>query len=79
MVKFMGKTQDLIDEAISLPLEERALLVDSLLQSMNPLSKENDQKWAMEAKKRLEELRSGKVAAIPGEVVFRNIWKRFER
>jgi putative addiction module component (TIGR02574 family) len=79
MVKLMGKTQDLIDEAISLPLEERALLVDSLLQSMNPLSKENDQKWALEAKKRLEELRSGKVAAIPGEVVFRNIWKRFER
>lgn len=75
----MGKTQDLIDEAISLPIEERALLVDSLLQSMNPSSNENDQKWALEAKKRLEELRSGKVAAIPGEVVFRNIWKRFER
>ena len=75
----MGKTQDLIDEAISLPLEERALLVDSLLQSMNPLSKENDQKWALEAKKRLEELRSGKVAPISGEAVFRNIWKRFER
>ena len=75
----MGKTQDLIDEAISLPIEERALLVDSLLQSMNPLSKENDQKWALEAKKRLEELRSGKIKAISGEEVFKKVWKRFEK
>ena len=75
----MGKTQDLIDEAISLPLEERSLLVDSLLQSMNPLSKENDQKWALEAKKRLEELRSGKVKAIPGEEVFKKVWEKYEK
>lgn len=75
----MGKTQDLIDEAISLPIEERALLVDSLLRSMNPLSKENDRKWALEAKKRLEELRSGKVKTISGEEVFNKVWKRFEK
>jgi hypothetical protein len=54
-------------------------LVDSLLQSMNPLNKENDQKWASTVKKRLEELRSGKVQAVPGEKVFENIWKRFEK
>jgi putative addiction module component (TIGR02574 family) len=77
--ELMGKTQDLIDEAISLPIEERALLVDSLLLSMNPSSIENDQKWAREAKKRLEELRSGKVAGLSGDEVFRNVWKRFEK
>ena len=75
----MGKTQDLIDEAISLPIEERALLVDSLLRSMNPSNEENDQKWASEAKTRLEELRSGTVKPIPGEEVFKKIWKRFEK
>ena len=75
----MGKTQDLIDEAISLPIEERALLVDSLLRSMNPLNKENDQKWALEAKRRLEELRSGKVKSIPGAEVFKKIWKQFDK
>jgi len=75
----MGKTQDLIDEAISLPIEERALLVDSLLRSMNPLNEKNDQKWALEAKRRLEELRLGKVKPIPGEEVFEKIWKRFEK
>jgi len=75
----MGKTQDLIDDAISLPIEERALLVDSLLRSMNPLNEENDQKWASEAKSRLEDLRSGRVKAISGEEIFRKIWKRFEK
>lgn len=75
----MGKTQDLIDEAVSLPIEERALLVDTLLRSMNPKNEDNDRKWASEAKVRLEELRSGKVKPVPGEVVFRKIWKRFEK
>jgi len=75
----MGKTQDLIDDAISLPIEERALLVDSLLRSMNHSNEENDQKWASEAKSRLEELRSGKVKSISGEEIFKKIWKRFEK
>ena len=75
----MGKTQDLIDEAISLPIEERALLVDSLLRSMNPSNEANDQKWASVAKERLKELRSGKVTPVPGEEVFEKIWKRFDK
>ena len=70
----MGRTQDLIDEAISLPIEERSLLVDTLLRSMNPSNEENDKKWASEAKKRLEELRSGRVKSIPGEEVFTKIF-----
>ena len=75
----MTKTQDLIDEAISLPIEERALLVDSLLRSMNPLDKENDKKWAVEAKRRLEDLRTGKTAPVSGEEVFNKIRNRFEK
>ncbi|MBN1931554.1 MAG: addiction module protein [Desulfobacterales bacterium] len=62
-----------------MPIEERALLVDSLPRSINPLNKENDQKWACEAKRRLEELRSGKVKSIPGAEVFKKIWKQFDK
>lgn len=75
----MSKTQDLIDEAISLPIEERALLVNSLLCSMNPVNEENDKKWAEEAKKRLKDLRTGRVTPVSGEEVFNKIWKRFDR
>ena len=71
------KTKDLIAEAISLPVEERAMVADSLLKSLNPPESDIDKKWAAVAKRRLIELRSGQVEAIPGDEVFKKIWKRF--
>ena len=71
------KTKDLIAEAISLPVEEGAMVADSLLKSLNPPESDIDKKWAAVAKRRLIELRSGQVEAIPGDEVFKKIWKRF--
>jgi putative addiction module component (TIGR02574 family) len=71
------KTKDLIAEADSLPVEERLLVVDSLLKSLNPPDTDIDKKWAEVAKRRLKELRCGSVQAIPGNTVFNKIWKRF--
>lgn len=68
------KTTDLIAEAIALPVEERAMIVDSLLKSINPPEVDIDKKWASVAKRRLEELRAGQVDAIPGDEVFQRIW-----
>jgi putative addiction module component (TIGR02574 family) len=73
------KIKDLINEAESLPVEERAMMVDSLLRSLNPPESEIDKKWAIVARRRLEEIRSGTVAAVPGEQVFEKIWKSFEK
>ena len=72
-------TKELIDEAVSLPVEERALVVDSLLRRLNQPDSELDRKWAKEAKRRLAELRSGRVEPIPGEEVFGKVWERFEK
>jgi putative addiction module component (TIGR02574 family) len=72
-------TKQLIDEAVSLPVEERALVVDTLLRSLNQPESEIDKRWAKEAKRRLAELRSGQVDAIPGNEVFSKVWKRFEK
>jgi putative addiction module component (TIGR02574 family) len=71
------KTRDLISEALSLPVEDRAMVVDSLLRSLNPPNSQIDEKWASVAKHRLEDLRSGRVGAVPGDEVFSRIWKRF--
>lgn len=72
-------TKKLIDEAISLPVEERAALIESLLKSLNPTESAIERKWGAITKKRLAEIQSGKVKAIPGGEVFDRIWKRFEK
>lgn len=72
-------TKKLIDEAVSLPVEERALVVDSLLRSLNQPESEIDRNWATVAKRRLAEMRSGLVEAVPGEEVFDRIWKRVDK
>ena len=72
----MIKTEELFDEAISLPVETRTLLVDKLLQSLNPTQAEIDILWAKETEKRVDEIRKGKVKTIPGDQVFSKIRDR---
>jgi putative addiction module component (TIGR02574 family) len=72
----MIKTDELISEAMSLPVEARTLLVNKLLESLNPPDKEIDSLWVKEAEKRVEELRTGKIKTIPGEEVFSKISKK---
>lgn len=71
------KTKELIEEISSLPVEDRVLVADSVLRTLNPPEAEIDKKWATVAKKRLNELRAGKAEAVPGEEVFEKINKRF--
>lgn len=73
----MRSTADIIHEAESLPVEERTLVVDSLLRSLNSPSSEIDKKWVAVAKMRLQELRSGQVKPVSGEEVFARIRQRF--
>ena len=72
-------TKQLIDKAVSLPVEERALVVDSLLRSLNQPQAEIDKKWVVVANRRLLELRRGSVEAVAGQKVFERIWKRFDK
>lgn len=73
----MPSTAEIIREAETLPVEERTLVVESLLRSLNPPDPEIDKKWAAVAKRRLQELRSGRVKPVPGEDVFAKIRQRF--
>lgn len=63
----MITTDELISEAISLPVDIRTLLVNKLLESLNPAQKEIDKLWAKEAEKRVADVKAGRVKTIPGE------------
>ncbi len=69
-------TKELIAEAISLPVEERVLVADSILRSLNAPQADIDRRWTVVAQRRLQELRSGKVKPVPGDEVFARVWKR---
>ncbi len=71
------RTEDLIAEATSLPVEERAIVADLILKSLTPTDAEVDQKWKEVALRRVEEIKSGKVNLVSGEKVFERIQKRF--
>ena len=75
----MLSKQELIEEVLLLPIEDRAYIIDSLIQSMNPIDSDIDRKWLEVSKKRLNELKSGEVKGVPGDEVFNKIWKRFEK
>ena len=71
------RTKDLIAEATSLPVEERAIVVDLILKSLTPTDSEVDRKWKKIALRRVEEIKSGKVNLIPGDEVFNKTQARF--
>ncbi|MCP4267052.1 MAG: addiction module protein [Candidatus Brocadiaceae bacterium] len=75
----MIKTEELISEVISLPTDIRTLLVSKLLESLNPAIREIDELWATEAELRVDDIKEGKVKAIPGEDVFKEIRKKFNK
>ncbi len=73
----MPTTNKLIEDVLSLPVEERAIIADSLLKSLNTPDHDIDKKWIGVAKRRLQEIRSGKVNPVPGEEVFAKVRERF--
>lgn len=72
-------TKKLIEEIESLPVEDRMMVAESVLNTLNPADPEADLFWLEVAERRLDELKSGKVAAIPGDDVFRKIRQRFSK
>ncbi len=68
--------KQLIDEAVSLPVEERALVVDSLLKSFSLSSADIDEQWLAVARNRLKEMRAGDVKPVSGGDVFSRIRNR---
>lgn len=70
------KTSEIISELANLPVDERALIADSLLQTLNATQPEIEQAWLKLAEQRLTEISDGSVETLSAEAVFANIDKR---
>ena len=77
----MGNAIDkLLKEALLLPADERASLVEKLLQSLNlPTEAEVDRLWIEEAERRVSQIEAGEFEVIPGEQVFAKIRAKYQR
>ncbi|MBW4645787.1 MAG: addiction module protein [Goleter apudmare HA4340-LM2] len=64
----MLSIEQLIQEALSLPSESRALLAEKLIESLELDTDPTIQiAWTNEAKKRRDDIRSGAVQSVPGD------------
>lgn len=77
----MGTAADkILEEALSLPADERAGLVERLIQSLNlPTQAEINRLWAEEAERRVSQIQAGMVELVPGEQVFAKIRAKYQR
>jgi len=65
-------TKDILRQAIGLKLEERFMIVEGLLKSLDEPDQKLDEIWADEAEKRLHAYRKGKLEGIPIEEIFKD-------
>jgi len=72
--------EQLAEQAMTLPVESRARLADLLVESLHrdELSR-IEQLWVAEAKRRRDEVRSGKVETIPGPEALRKVRDALKR
>ena len=66
----MPQLDEILKDALSLDVRDRAKLAEKLLASLDTLSEEEaDGLWADEAERRLKEYRAGRMKAIPADEV----------
>lgn len=65
----MSVPKKILEEVMSLPADNRAELVDRLLQSLDKPDQEIDQEWSKEAETRIDAYDKGEIKALKIEEV----------
>jgi putative addiction module component (TIGR02574 family) len=71
MAQMTPQISELLEKAMALSCEERGLLIDRLMETLDdgPAEAGAEAAWDEEIKRRVEDIRSGRVKTIPGEQV----------
>ncbi len=69
-MQMSGQSQALLEQALKLPLNERAELAEQLLRSLDPVADQDvEAAWQKEVQRRLSEVERGVAQMIPWEEV----------
>ena len=79
MAEMTPQVSEVLEKALALSTQERGLLIDQLIESLDegPAEEGVEEAWGEEIKRRVDDIRSGKVKMIPGERVLRKLAKEF--
>ena len=60
----------MLEQIASYPVEDRVMMADAIIESLNGIDPDVDAAWGAIARRRMRELRSGKVRGVPVSSVF---------
>ncbi|MFZ0320954.1 MAG: addiction module protein [Candidatus Sulfotelmatobacter sp.] len=69
MAQMTPQVSDLLEKALTLSTQERGLLIDRLVETLDnePAEEGVEAAWEEEIKRRMDDIRSGRVTTIPGD------------
>ncbi len=67
------EVSDLLKRALALPVDERAALANTLLDSLETQSQSVEEAWDEEVARRMEALKAGKAVTVPWEQLHREL------
>ena len=78
MAQVTPQLSELLEKALALSTQERGLLIDRLIASLDeePVEEGVEAAWDAEIKRRVDDIRSGRVKAIPCEQVLARLKAR---
>jgi putative addiction module component (TIGR02574 family) len=83
MAKAIRTYEEIMNDALALPPNQREMLAEHLMESLDLADSEEQKRidalWAQEAERRYKEIEDGIVEAIPGEEVMNRLRARYKR
>lgn len=67
------EVSNLLKRALALPVDERAALANTLLDSLETTTESIEEAWDREVARRIEELKTGKAVTVPWEQLHREL------
>jgi len=79
MAQMTPRVSELLEKALTLSTQERGLLIDRLVETLDnePAEEGVEAAWDEEIKRRVDDIRGGRVKTIPGEQVLRELAEEF--